>query len=182
VKNGFQSNGIQRYKCCVCKIKQKISYLYNAYKNDIDEQIILLTKEGLGTRSTSRILKISSTTLLKRIHIIASNVKQPSICLGKIYEVDEMRTFVKRKDNFIWIVYALDRVTKKVVNFNVGRRTNNTLCKVLDTLMLSDPLAIYTDKLKHYKYLETRKSTKQIDLAQIVLSERTSLLELISKG
>jgi insertion element IS1 protein InsB len=71
----------------------------------------------------------------------------------KIYEVDEMRTFLRYRDKLIWIVYTLERDTKKVVSFNVGRRTNNTLSRVLDSIVLSNPLVIYTDKLKHYKYL-----------------------------
>lgn len=72
---------------------------------------------------------------------------------GKIYEVDEMRTYVKCKDKLIWIVYTLERATKKVVGFNVGRRTNNTLRKVIDTVVLSNPVATYTDRLKYYRYL-----------------------------
>ncbi len=153
MKNGFQSNGKQRYRCFSCKRKQQAYYSYKAYKININEQIILFIKEGLGIRSIARILKISTTTLLKRISSIANNIKQPAINFGKIYEVDEMRTFVKRKDKLIWIVYALERATKKVVSFNVGRRTNNTLSKVIDSVVLSNPLVIYTDKLKHYKYL-----------------------------
>ncbi len=67
VKSGVQSNGIQRYKCHGCKRKQQAYYSHKAYKININEQIILFTKEGLGIRSIVRILKISTTTLLKRI-------------------------------------------------------------------------------------------------------------------
>lgn len=77
IKNGFQSNGNQRYKCVLCKKRQQIKYLYNAYNIDINNNIILFTKEGLGIRSTARILKISTTTLLKRILLIAQNISQP---------------------------------------------------------------------------------------------------------
>lgn len=67
------------------------------------------------------------TTLLKRILQIASNIKQPPISVGKTYEVDEMRIFIGKKSHPRWLVYALDRETRKVVAFNVGRRTNR-LC------------------------------------------------------
>lgn len=67
IKNGFQSNGNQRYKCCICQRRQQFDYSYNAYKRDINQEIVLFIKEGLGIRSTARILKISATTLLKRI-------------------------------------------------------------------------------------------------------------------
>lgn len=88
---------------------------------------------------------------------IAKNIKKPVLSKGKIYEVDELRSYIKRKDKLIWIVYALERETKRVVGLSVGNRTNHTLNIVLNTIVLSDPLAIYTDKLKQYKYLIDEK-------------------------
>jgi len=182
-KDGFQSNGIQRYKCVFCKRKQQEDYIYKAYQNDTNRNIIMFIKEGLGIRSTARVLKISTTTLLKRIVSIAQNVTRPTLSMGKIYEVDEMRSYIKSKDKLIWIVYALERETGKVVSFNVGSRTNKTLNVVLTTLKLSKPKAIYTDKLKHYKYLIDPKihKTKQFGTNHIErknLSMRTHLKRL----
>ncbi|MFB3386617.1 IS1 family transposase [Flavobacterium sp. LAR06] len=157
IKNGFQSNGIQRYKCCVCQKRQQIDYRYNAYKRDINQEIVLFTKEGLGIRSTARILKISTTTLLKRIVSIARKINRPVISRGKTYEVDEMCTYMKHKRNCIWLVYALERDSKNVVSFNVGKRNNKTLSRVLDTLKLSEAKKIFTDRLKNYRYLIDEK-------------------------
>ena len=98
-------------------------------------------------------LKISPTTLLARIIAIAKKIVQPSIPEGKIYQVDEMRTYVKRKDKLIWIVYALEKQTKSVFSFNIGRRTNQTLKNVITSLELSEARKIITDKLKNYKFL-----------------------------
>ncbi len=64
-----------------------------------------------------------------------------------------MRTYVKRKDKLIWIVYALEKQTKNVVSFNIGRRTNQTLKKIITSLELSEAEKIITDKLKNYKVL-----------------------------
>lgn len=69
----------------------------------------------------------------------------------KTYEVDEIRTFIRNKEKPVWIVYALERKTKQVINFNIGRRTKRTLQYVTNTLLLSNPKTIYTDKLVHYK-------------------------------
>ncbi|AWG24523.1 IS1 family transposase [Flavobacterium kingsejongi] len=153
IKNGFQSNGNKRYKCCVCQKRQQSDYMYNACKRSINQEIILFTKEGLGIRSTARILKISTTTLLKRIVSIARSIAKPIISKGKTYEVDEMCTYIGNKRNFIWLVYALDKNSKNVVSFNVGKRTNKTLNRVLDTLKLSEAKKIFTDRLKNYRYL-----------------------------
>jgi hypothetical protein len=44
-------------------------------------------------------LGISPTTLIKRIKEIASEIKGSLLVKGKTYEVDELRTFVKKKDD-----------------------------------------------------------------------------------
>lgn len=158
VKSGKSSTGKQRYRCKHCRKRFITDYTYKAYLPNTDSKITQLTKEGLGIRSTARVLGISVTTLLKRILQIASNIKQPPISsVGKIYEVDEMRIFIGKKSCPRWLVYALDRETRKVVAFNVGRRTNRTLSVVLQSLFLSKAKMIYTDKLKNYSYLISRK-------------------------
>jgi IS1 family transposase len=97
-----------------------------------------LTKEGVGILRTARLLNISPTTLLKRIKEIADKITPPAISIGKTYEIDEMRTFYKHNDKLVWIVYALEKESRKVVSFNVGARTNKTLSKVIETLSLSN--------------------------------------------
>ncbi len=162
VRNGKTSYGKQRFICKNCKKSRVVSYTNHAYKPEINHQIIILTKEGLGIRSTARVLEISTTTLLKRIILIASKISRPFISKGKIYEVDELRTYLKIKTKLIWIVYALERKSRKVVSFNVGARTNKTLQIVLKTLELSEAKIIYTDGLKNYRYLIENKIHKVI--------------------
>lgn len=67
--------------------------------------------------------------------------------------------FLSVKNHPRWLVYALDRETRKVVAFKVGRRTNRTLSVVLQSLFLSKAKMIYTDKLKKYSYLISWKYT-----------------------
>lgn len=98
-------------------------------------------------------MQISPTTLLKRIITLARGIPNQPIPKGKIYEVDEMRIFIRNKENQIWIVYALERATNKVVSFAIGKRTKRTLRNVINSLLLSDPKAIYTDGLRQYKSL-----------------------------
>ena len=153
IKNGKTKTKKQQYFCKNCNKRFLDFYTYQAYRYGINNDIIALTKEGTGIRSTARLLKISPTTLLTRIITIAKKVVQPSIPKGKIYQVDEIRTYVIRKDKLIWIVNALEKQTKNVVSFNIGRRTNQTLKKVITSLELSEAEKIITDKLKNYKFL-----------------------------
>jgi insertion element IS1 protein InsB len=157
IKNGKSKSGNQRYICKDCCKTQVANYFNNAYLPTINQNIVMLTKEGLGIRSTARVLQISTTTLLKRIISIADGIKLPIISIGKSYEVDELRTFIKRKTRLIWIVYALERNTKQVVSFNIGARTNKTLNVVIETLKLAKATKIYTDGLRNYKYLIDHK-------------------------
>lgn len=157
IKYGKTKSGNQRYICKACGKTRVENYAYLAYKGDINQKIIQLTKEGLGIRSTARILKISTTTLLKRIVFIARNITKPVISRGKTYEVDELCTYIRHKKNYIWLVYALEKNSKIVVSFNVGKRTNKTLNRVLETLKLSEAKKIFTDRLKNYRYLINEK-------------------------
>ena len=157
VKNGSQENGKQRYKCKRCKKKQQSEYCYNAYDASINISIKKFVCEGVGIRSIARILNISTTTLLSRIISISKSISQPPVSIGQVYEVDKIKSFVKRKDKHIWIVYALNRVTKEVVAFNVGPRTNITLEKVIKTLLLSGAKRISTDRWRGYKSLIDKK-------------------------
>lgn len=150
IKNGFTKNRKQQYFCKSCNKRCIDFYSYNSYQVE-DKEIVQLTKEGLGIRSTARVLHISATTLLKRIVNIAKRIPSQPIYRGKIYEVDEMRSYIKNKDNLIWIVYALERTSKKVISLAVGKRTKGTLQKVISTVLLSNPKVIYTDGLRYYR-------------------------------
>lgn len=149
VKNGI-SYGKQRYLCKSCKRSFVESYEYNACQVNTNSTIKKYLKEGCGIRSIARLLKISVTTVLKKILLLAKEISRPMIMMGKEYEMDELRTYVRYKDNQVWVAYAIRRDTKEVIDFNIGPRTNNMLRPVTNTLILSNATRVYTDKLKQY--------------------------------
>ncbi|WP_449387859.1 IS1 family transposase [Chryseobacterium lineare] len=153
IKNGTTKTGKQQYFCKNCHKRFLPFYSYKAYEKHINSQIIRLTKEGLGIRSISRILYISTTTLLKRIINISAFIVQPGIPFYQSYELDEMRFYIGNKSNQMWLAYAIDKITKKIVSFHVGKRTNKTLKTIIKTLINSQAEKICTDKLRNYQYL-----------------------------
>ena len=179
IKYGKTANGKQRYQCTGCSKTSVLEYSYNAYSADIDSKIILFTKEGLGIRSTSRILKISPTTLLNRILKIAELITPPKALPGKEYQVDEICTYIWKKSNRIWIAYSIETLTKNVMNFSVGRRSNNTLLKVIDPLLISKPVTIFTDRLKVTPTLFQKPYIELKDMGRTRLREATSICERI---
>ena len=150
VKDGLQSNKVQRYKCKECLRRQQENYRYKAYDQDIDRLIVMLTREGVSIRGLARCIGISCSTILARIRKIADEICAPPINVGSEYEVDEMWTFLKNKHKPLWIAYALDRNSKDVISFNVGGRSIEMMTPVLDVVKEADPKKVYTDYLVHY--------------------------------
>lgn len=154
VKNGIvKSNGKQRFLCKKCRYSFISSYTRKSYERGCDEKIIRLLREGCGTLGIGRILLISPKTVTSKILKIADSIQQPPIVFGREYEVDELITYVGCKDRRVCVVYALDRKTKNVVSFAVGRRNKTTLRMVINSLILSDAQEIRTDKLNLYQTL-----------------------------
>lgn len=152
----------------------------------MDNEIVILLKEGCGIRSIGRIPGISAVTVLRRIKTISKQLAKPIISFGKEYELDELCTFVKSKIRKRWIVYAIRKDTKQVVDFAIGRRTNRKLRKITDTLILSNAAKVFTYKLPNYKHLlpATIHSTKYRGANHIErknLTLRTHLKRLSSR-
>jgi len=106
---------------------------------------------GVGLRSISRLLSIPKSTVSRILLKEGSKLSKPNnFEIGEEYEVDELRTFVGSKDNECWVCYAINRNTKQVIDFIVGRRTKQNLKKIIDSLLQLYPKRVYTDKLNSY--------------------------------
>ncbi|MFC4164815.1 IS1 family transposase [Epilithonimonas zeae] len=150
IRNGTTKTRKQQYICKECHKRFLDYYTYKAYHSNINPSIIQLTKEGLGIRSVVRVLKISIMTLLRRIKNIAENIIPPVLSFGKTYERDEIRFFIMKKSNPMWLVYAIDKVTRETAAFYIGKRNNQTLNAVVKTLLNARAATIFTDQLKNY--------------------------------
>ncbi len=150
IKRG-KRNGKQRYFCRDCRISFQDIYSYKAYQTTTDGLIKSLLKESCGVLSISRIIGISKNTVLSRMLKISLQIKAPCFDrLGCKFEVDELWSFIGSKDNVTWITYAIERETKSVVDFFVGRKTKDTIRPLIDKLLLLHPKSIYTDRLNIY--------------------------------
>ncbi|WP_299368269.1 IS1 family transposase [Winogradskyella sp.] len=186
VKNGFQNN-IQRYKCRVCNKRFQGSYIYKAYNSNTNDLIKNLLKEGCGIRSISRILNISCCTVLSRMLKIAKSIKpQTFYKLGLKFEVDELWTFIKRKDHFTWVTYAIEKETKHVIDFFVGSKSKENIKPLIHKLLLLQPARIYTDRLNIYPSLIPKEIHKRFQycinkIERMNLTLRTHIKRLSRK-
>lgn len=153
IKNGKQK-GNQRYKCTLCQKSFQQQYQYKAYGPQVDPLIKRLLKEGCGVRSISRIIGISPKTVLARIIKISNAIKSPCTTKhGSMYEVDELWSFIGQKTNLIWITYAMERETKRIVDFFVGNKSKANIQPLIAKILLLRPKRIYTDRLNIYPAL-----------------------------
>ena len=150
IKKG-KRNGKQRYYCKNCKRSFQIEYTYKAYNPETNNLIKTLLKESCGIRSISRIIGISTKTVLSRMLKISKQIKVPYFDqLECKFEVDEIWSFIGNKENRTWITYAIERQTKSVIDFFVGRKTSENIKPLINKLLLLYPKRIYTDKLNIY--------------------------------
>jgi insertion element IS1 protein InsB len=147
----------QRYFCRRYARYQQKEYIYKACDPTINATIKLLVCESVGIRGIGRILQIAVNTVLSRIKAIAANISRPVVSSDQpIFEVDELWTYIGRKDNEYSLAYALDKATRKAVDFVIGKRTKATLKILIDSLLSSNPQKIRTDKLTIYQRLIPR--------------------------
>jgi IS1 family transposase/transposase-like protein len=152
--SGRQRSGVQRYYCTGCKKYQQKEYSYRACRGTINETIKSLVCESVGIRGISWVLKIATNTVLGRIKRIADAISQPPIPQNKpAFEVDELWTYIGRKENEYWLAYALDKTTRQVIDFVIGKRTKASLKTLIDKLLVSGVRKLRTDKLTIYQRL-----------------------------
>src|SRR5690349_20392670 len=129
IKKGIRKQ-VQQYYCKHCCKYQRKQYKKRRLSEEHILMISTLNNEGAGINSISRILKVSPGTVVNYLRRIARDTKIPvPEERGQVYEVDEMRTFVKQNNSqhLVWIMYAINKATRKVVHFIVGKRNKKNL-------------------------------------------------------
>ena len=127
VKSGVRKN-IRRYRCKFCKKYQQATYIKPRIPQEKYEWTIRLNNEGCGISNIARLLEISKSSVQRLIERIVANLQIPEINeRGQSYEIDELRTYCGNKRNELWLIYAINRYSKRIINFAVGRRTKENI-------------------------------------------------------
>ena len=154
VKNGKQANGIQRYLCEHCGKSQQANYQYAACEQKTRDLFLRCLKIGSSLRGVQYVTGVAVSTQLRWIKALSKSVKPPAkIRLYDEYEVDELCTYVGHKGRRRWVISAISRSTRQVIDVQVGTRSMKNLSLVVKKLLRLSPTAIYTDKLNIYASL-----------------------------
>jgi insertion element IS1 protein InsB len=151
IRKGVRS-GIQKYRCKSCFRYQQEVY---TYKKISDRNLLIqLNNEGMSISSIARILQVSKTSVCRKLHQCSKQVVQTRIEeIGQEYELDELYTYTGNKDNECWIMYAINKSTRRVIECVVGKRTTENIKKVVDKVLDLQPKKVYTDLLNIYPAL-----------------------------
>ena len=161
---------MQTYRCKGCKKYQQQEYKNKACDKNTNQNVVHLLVEGIGIRGIARVLRISITTVIKRIKRIARSIRKSyTYVKNGVYEIDELWTFIGSKTNETWITYSFERVSRKVIDFKVGARTKENLQQVTGNALLMDPKKVCTDGLPVYKNL-IPKEIRQVAFPTLAIS------------
>jgi len=180
-------NGIQRYQCKHCKKYQQENYTRARIPLYKLHWVHILNNEGCSISSVGRILTITKSSVQRLIENLTQTLPKPVFTEhGQSYEIDELKTFCGSKKQETWVIYAINKRTRQIVSFWVGRRTKENVGKVIKELLELAPKHIYTDRLNIYGSLIPKeihkyypKCTNHIERKNLTL--RTHLKRLNRK-
>jgi hypothetical protein len=98
---------------------------YRGYLSRVAGIVKIMSVRGTGIRDISAVLKISITKLLK-VHKSTKYQIKPKQRHYDRLEVDEFRTYVGKKKNKIWLIYAYHRGSGEIVAYVWGKRDLKT--------------------------------------------------------
>ena len=126
-KNGWKIYGKQNYQCKDChrQFIHETDLSYQGCKSDIDDKIRLMLVRGCSVADIVVIEKVSKYKVLSVL--VNSNYQiRPKRRYYRKLQVDEFWTYVGRKKNKVWLVYAYDPDTSEIVAFIWGKRNLKT--------------------------------------------------------
>jgi IS1 family transposase/transposase-like protein len=147
-KNGKKSYGKQNYFCKECghQFVGDHALSYKGCHSGLIHRILMMLVRGVGIRDISEIERVSIRKVLSVLTKSDYSIR-PKESYYDSLEADEFRTYVGKKKNKVWLVYAYHRSTGEMVAFVWGKRNYKTAKKLRDKLSSSGVSfdTVYTD-------------------------------------
>ena len=148
-KNGKKACKKQNFLCNNCG-RQFIGDHALSYKgclSSLNQKILKMLVRGIGIRDIAEIEQISINKVLSVLVRSKHKIKPKQQNYDSL-EVDEFWTYVGKKENKVWLIYAYHRTTGEIVAYVWGKRNYKTAKKLRDNLksMGISYDVVYTDK------------------------------------
>ena len=138
IRNGKKYNGPQNFLCKACR-KQFISDHEKTYRGSllwIANIAKIMLVRGTGIRDIRVILQISIKKVLKTLTSTHYEIT-PGTNHYNCLETDGFWTYVGRKSNKVWLIYAYHRETGEIVAYVWGKRDLKTAKKLRKRLKIT---------------------------------------------
>lgn len=132
VKNGKNRYGKQQFKCKACG-KQAVLSPSVKYSQERREEILAAYKERPSMRGIQRIYGVSRATLSKWLKKVRGCGLQETLMepeAGDVLELDEVWSFVHKKERKRWLWTAMCRRTRQIGAFVIGDHSARTCAKL----------------------------------------------------
>jgi len=136
VKNGTNASGSSQYHCKACGAYGILKGKERATEEK-KELIINVYQERCSMRRIERTFGVSRRTLSAWLKEQANDLPpleetlQPVECKKiPVLDVDELRSFIFRSKDKVWVWIAMNRETREIVASACGDRSENT-CRIL---------------------------------------------------
>ena len=146
-KNVHKSYGTQNYQCKDCSHQFIGNLTYKGCHSELNHKILRMFVRGMGVRDISEIEQISLKKVLS-ILVNSHRIITPKQAHYDKLEVDEFWTYVGKKKNKVWLIYAYHRATGEIVAYVWGKCNTKTVKKLRDELKSQGISydAVYSDK------------------------------------
>jgi IS1 family transposase len=198
-KNGHTHNGKQNHLCKDCGREFVLNLKKVAIPDEKKELAEKLLLERISLRGICRALNVSLTWLLGFMVDIFESLpedlnfqqigkKQDIILMKFEAEIDEMWSFVGKKNNKQWIWIALDSETRQVIAFYLGDRSKESARKLWNlipeiyrknSIFYTDQYESYTGVIPENQHIHVSKDarkTNHIERFNCTLRQRVSRL------
>jgi transposase-like protein/IS1 family transposase len=192
VKAGRARNGAQRFKCQQCRRRftEPTARLFGDDSRLPEEKAVMILRcllEGTSVRSTARLCDVEPRTVL---HILSLSSERCERLLAdklrnvpaKNVQADEIWSFVGKKQKRValeddqnlgdcYTFVAIERDTKLVLNFALGKRDQATTDVFIEQLRLATStqrFQITTDGFAPYRSAIANTLDDRVDFAQLI--------------
>ena len=154
-KNGFNVSGSQQYYCRDCKAS-KVLEPKNRYTEEQKEKILKAYFERVSLRGLKRIYGVDRKTVKAWLRKKGENSHLEATLTaseeGDVLEVDEMWSYVGKKENPKWLWLAINRRNRHIVVYHLGDRKDIDCFHFYKKLPEAyKSLISYSDKWESYK-------------------------------
>ena len=171
VRNGKKKSGVQNYLCKHCGKQFQDDYLYRGRDKGVKDRVLPMLLRGSGIRDCAVVLGISKNCVLRHLVKAAGEIViKPKKRYYPCIQIDELWSYVARKEKKVWLLYAYCAQSGEILGFAMGKRSGKTVKNLLVKLKhleidfyLTDHWEAFRSELPYYKHLIGKQFTKAIE-------------------